>query len=124
MQNFLILLAIVAICTAGFLSYRKRLRSGCCGAGGDGPEKKVRVKDRNKANYPYVMRLCIDGMTCANCARRVENALNRIDGVWAAVDLSERSALVRCKAPVSEEALLRTVKDAGYTVLSCEKING
>ena len=123
MQNFLILLAIIAICAAGFFGYRKKLRSGCCGAGGDGPEKKVRVKDRNRANYPYVMQLGIDGMTCSNCARRVENALNRLEGVWAAVDFSGHSALVRCKQPVPEETLSQTVLNAGYIMLSCQKIS-
>ena len=82
------------------------------------------MADRNKAHYPYAVRLTIDGMTCGNCAQRVENALNRLDGVWATVDLSERSALVRSKTELSDDLLRKTVLDTGYTMLKCEKVSG
>ena len=69
-------------------SYVRKLRQGggCCG-GHEPAEKKVKVADRDKRHYPYTVTLTVDGMTCGNCVRRVENALNRLDGVWAEVDL-------------------------------------
>ena len=124
MQNVLIVLAILAVCAIGVVSYRKKLKNGCCGGGDTNAERKVRVADRNKAHYPYAVRLTIDGMTCGNCAQRVENALNRLDGVWATVDLSERSALVRSKTELSDDLLRKTVLDTGYTMLKCEKVSG
>ena len=36
--------------------------------------KKVKVKDKDPSHYPYEKILKIDGMTCGNCANRVENA--------------------------------------------------
>ena len=61
---------------------RSRKGGGCCGDH-EAAEKKVTVSDRNKAHYPYAVSLQIGGMTCENCARKVENALNRLDGTWA-----------------------------------------
>ena len=64
--------------------------------------------------------LTIDGMTCSNCSRRVENALNSLDGVWAKVDLGERKADVRLKQAPDNDALRHAVQDVGYTVLSIQ----
>ena len=55
-------------------------------------------------------------MTCENCARRVENALNGLDGVWAKVDIGIHRADVRTKTPPDENALLESVRQAGYVV--------
>lgn len=117
--------ATVAICAvifililAGILTFRKHLRSGCCAGGSDAAPKKIRVKDRNVRHYPYLKILRIDGMVCQNCASRVQNALNSIDGTYASVDLGKQEADVRMKTPLPDELLRRTVARAGYTVLS------
>lgn len=73
-----------------------------------------------KDHYPYQVTLTIDGMTCSNCSRRVENALNSLDGVWAKVDLGERKADVRLKQAPDNDALRHAVQDVGYTVLSIQ----
>ena len=91
---------------------RKR---GCCGEH-ESAEKKVTVSDRNKAHYPYAVLLQIGGMTCENCARKVENALNLLDGTWAVVSISGGSAKVLSKTPPDEAALREAVRGAGYVV--------
>lgn len=103
-------------------SYVRKLRQGggCCG-GHEPAEKKVKVADRDKRHYPYTVTLTVDGMTCGNCVRRVENALNRLDGVWAEVDLGARRATVRTKQRPDEAALRQAVRGAGYLVLSVEQ---
>ena len=108
---------LAVICIFSVKKYRKKLTSGCCGAGGEGTVKKRRVSDRNKAHYPYTKILKIDGMSCGNCANRVENALNALDGVWASVDLGSQEALVRMKQPTDPELLKNAVRKQGYTVL-------
>ena len=52
---------------------------------------------------------------------RVENALNRLDGVWAEVDLGAHRATVRTKQRPDEAALRQAVRGAGYLVLSVEQ---
>ena len=108
---------LAVICIFSVKKYRKKLTSGCCGAGGEGTVKKRRVSDRNKAHYPYTKILKIDGMSCGNCANRVENALNALDGVWASVDLGSQEALVRMKQPMDPELLKNAVRKQGFTVI-------
>ena len=102
METLITAIAVIVLVLAGVIavrSYAKRLASGCCGGGGQKSDRKVRVADRNKAHYPYSAVLDIDGMVCAACARRVENGLNRLDGVWATVDLGKTQAAGRTKTP-------------------------
>ena len=114
------LFAVVLVVFAIFVirSYMKKLARGCCGSGGDGTEQKVKVRDRDKSHYPYIAKLVIDGMVCGSCARRIENALNKIDGVWARVDVSAKQDTVRMKHPLSDQLLRDTVNYiGGYTVM-------
>ncbi len=113
--------AIILIVFAVFVikSYSKKLASGCCG-GGDA-EKKIKVADKNRAHYPYAASLTVDGMMCAACETRVENALNTIDGVWAKASSSDGSVELLMKAPVDEELLRKTINELGvYTLMKAE----
>jgi P-type Cu+ transporter len=59
--------------------------------------------------------LDIDGMTCASCAGRVEQALARVPGVTrASVNLATERASVDTAAEVSAAALIHAVDAAGY----------
>ena len=57
------------------------------------------------------------GMSCGNCVRNVENALNSLDGTWASVSLEDNMATVLLKNPPDIEKLSKAVDDAGYMVL-------
>lgn len=117
MNIALIVLLALLVGWAVWRAYqRARKGGGCCGERAQ-DVARVSVQDRNKAHYPYTVRLKIGGMTCQNCARRVENALNSLDGVWAAVCLDERAAIVRCKQAPDEAALRQAVRGAGYVVM-------
>ena len=110
-------LAIIVVCA--ILSIRKRIKYGssCCGTH-DAAPKKIKVKDKNKTHYPYTCTLAVDGMHCSNCARRVENALNSKEGIWAKVNLEKKSVLVRAKTPIESSELSKIISDTGYTVIS------
>ena len=110
-------LAIIVVCA--ILSIRKRIKYGssCCGTH-DAAPKKIRVRDKNKAHYPYNYTLIVDGMHCANCARRIENALNSKDGVWASVKLEYKTVFVRSKKQLDWAELSKVISDAGYTLIS------
>ena len=110
------LLAVIAALAALIvLLVRRKVRGGggCCGTH-ERMEAKIRVRDRNPAHYPYRATLAVGGMTCANCARRVENALNALDGVWARVDLGTGRARLRLKDAPDERRLREAVLRAGY----------
>ena len=115
----LVLLLIVAIAVYGTVR-RIRYGSSCCGER-DAAPKKVKVKDKNKAHYPNVYVLSVDGMHCSNCARRIENAFNASGARWATADVGKKEVLLRSKYEESEDELGRMTAAAGYTMLSCRK---
>ena len=116
----IVITAIIAaaVAWAVFHTVRKsRGGGGCCGEHEE-TVKRAPVKDRNKSHYPYTAELTVEGMTCENCARRVENALNALDGVWAKVDIGSHRATARLKKPPEEEPLAQAIRDAGYVLTS------
>ena len=120
MQNIIIglLIAVLLAWAVWRTARRARRGSACCGEREEG-EARVSVGDRNPAHYPYTVRMEIGGMTCENCARRVDNALNALDGVWAKVDIGKHSAKLRCKSQPELKVLEDAVRGAGYAALSC-----
>ena len=59
----------------------------------------------------------VEGMHCAGCSSAVERALNRLEGVEAAVSLTAESATVRYEPDVvTADDLRRAVQDAGYVL--------
>ena len=56
-------------------------------------------------------------MSCGNCVRNVENALNALDGTWATVSLEDNTATVLLKDKPDIDKLSKAVSDAGYFVL-------
>ncbi|WP_255519734.1 heavy metal translocating P-type ATPase [Cupriavidus sp. IK-TO18] len=62
-------------------------------------------------------RLAVEGMTCASCVRRVENALARVPGVHdVAVNLATEAATLHADSAAVLPAAARAVADAGYAV--------
>ena len=116
MPNVLIILLLSALIAFAVLRTVRRARKGggCCGEK-QGPVKRVSVRDRNRAHYPYELTLPIGGMTCEQCARRVENALNALPDTWATVRLDTATARIRTKQPPDEAALRVAVSSAGYS---------
>lgn len=60
--------------------------------------------------------IVVEGMTCDHCRKRVEDALNAIDGVEAKVNLQEKKAFIKLDKAISETSLTGAVTEAGYTV--------
>lgn len=118
MGTTIVILVLLAIVIMAILSIRKRIKYGssCCGTH-DATPAKIRVADTNKAHYPYVYTLTIDGMLCSNCVRHVENALNSHEGIWATVNLEKNITLVRAKTPQERKHLSEIIADEGYTLI-------
>jgi P-type Cu+ transporter len=58
--------------------------------------------------------LDLRGMSCASCAAHIEGALNRLDGVRAAVNFALERAHVQHESAVSAGDLIRAVESTGY----------
>ena len=63
-------------------------------------------------------KIVIEGMMCQHCAAHVTEALNKLPGVTARVDLASKTATVTGSA--DDAALKQAVADAGYEVVSIQ----
>lgn len=61
------------------------------------------------------VELSVGGMTCASCSRRVERALEKIDGVTASVNYATGTAIVHADNAIADERLIASVEQTGYT---------
>lgn len=116
LEAVIILAVVLLIAWAIWKSINKAKTGGGCCPEHEETVKRIQVADRNKKHYPYLVSLDIRGMTCDNCARRVENALNELDGIWASVDIASHKAKVRCKQKPDQEKISEAVMNAGYIV--------
>ena len=66
------------------------------------------------------LTLQISGMTCAHCARGVEEALGAIDGLRATVGYEEGTARVESDGAIDTEQVIRTIESLGYGVRSMD----
>ena len=95
-----------------------RGEGGCCG--GSGKEKLIKPAKLERIIATKVMK--IEGMRCENCNRRVQNALNQLDGVNAKVYGDRAEAVVKLGRDVEDIELEKAVTGLGYRVISIEKI--
>ncbi len=68
--------------------------------------------------------LPIHGMSCASCVKKVEDALNGLEGVIrASVNFAtERATVQYIPGAVSLEDFKKAVRDAGYEILEMERV--
>ena len=112
----LIVIALLVLALKGSIKHFKG-EGACCGGGSgsvvlDIPEKKLENPDLGKKV------LKVSGMHCEHCVKAVTEAINKVDGASAKVNLSQNEAVVSYDRELDEENLKRVVKDAGYRVVS------
>ena len=122
MQIPVILLMVVLIAALVFMMRRKTTVGGSCCGSRETVEPKIKPKDRNKSHYPYHYQASIDGMVCSNCARRVENAFQKNDGILARVDLSGKLSDVRSKRPLSRQDVAAMLNGTSYSLMDLIEI--
>lgn len=107
----IVILAIIVIAAIVSSTGHFKGEGGCCGGGGD-----VKIKGDRLKEVVAVKTISIEGMSCKNCAERVQNALNSLEQVNAKVSLGKNEAVVKLGRPVSDDELKACVEKAGYTV--------
>ena len=81
-------------------------------------KKKIKEIEEEK---PMVKTLKVEGMMCPHCEKRVQKALEAIEGVESAVASHEAgTAVVTLSAPVAGEVLKKAVEDQDYEVKGIE----
>ncbi len=112
--NIIIIAVIVVIALISLKSSIAHFKGegGCCGGGSGVIEDNKQLTEKEIGQKT----LHIEGMTCDNCRKRVKNALNKIDGVAAEVNLKKKIAVIHYSREISDEELKNTVENAGYKV--------
>lgn len=118
MATAIILAFLIAICVIAVKSYMKKLAHGCCGTGGGVEKRSAEKPDLSEFKYKYTVT--VGGMSCQNCAARIENAFNS-RGMYAQADFKSGIAEVYSKTPVSEFTVRQTVVGLGYSVEGIEE---
>lgn len=115
-DGLIILIVIVLLFFAMKGSVKHFKGEGACCGGSHSSEKA----EEKHLNGPVTASrsIVIDGMHCSNCAHRVQEAINKIDGASATVDFNSGRAIVSMDRTIDDIELRKAVKDAGYTVRS------
>lgn len=116
MENILIIGLLVLVLIMALRRAKKHFRGGCCGSG------STTIREKKTLTEPVIQkkRLHISGMHCENCQIRVENGLNRLDGVLCRVNLRRGTAEISMTKEVPDSLLTATVERLGYQVTSIE----
>ncbi len=86
----------------------------CCMVSSSDECEECRIKEGEKE----MIKFGVDGMMCAHCKGRVEDALKAIDGVTNAVaDLDAKCVTIEAGEGVTEEMCKEAVTAAGYKVM-------
>lgn len=117
MANAVIIVILIVIAITAIKSAVKRFGGGCCG-GGD-TTVKIKPADTNKAHYKHKFTVYINGMTCAHCKERVENAFNSMPDCLAHVNLKKNCAELWTKTPLQASEIGEIVTKCGYEFVSC-----
>ena len=114
MQDYMIVVALLAILAFAMIHAKKHFKGGgCCGSGSN------TIRDKKSLTAPKIGEkvMTIEGMHCENCEIRVENALNRLDHVACKVSWKKKNAVISYSEEVSDEMLKETVERLGYQVI-------
>ena len=102
MTDAIIIAVLIIVLFVALQQVKKKLKGGGCCSGGS-----TTIRDKKTLTEPKIGEkvLTVEGMHCENCEIRVENALNRLDGVLCKVNLKKKTATVSYSAEVSDELL-------------------
>lgn len=113
MENFIIILILLIAVGYGVISTVKHFqgKGACCGGGNS-------YKPRRKKRDHVIAKktVCISGMSCDNCANRVMEAINRMEGASAVVSHKKGTAVVQLDRAIEDSVLKAAVEKAGYMV--------
>ena len=112
MENAIIIAIVLVLILIALLRVKKHFKGGCCGSG----SCTVRIQKKLDAPKLGEKTLHIEGMHCANCQARLENGLNRLEGVACTVNLKKKTAAVSYSREISDETLKEAVEELGYRV--------
>lgn len=123
-STIIIAAGILLIVYAVYGTVRKiqgKSKASCCGTKETVAAKPV--DDTDESHYPFKYFVAVDRMMCSNCAVRVQNTLNNMDGVWARVNLGRHRAEVLAKSEKTVADFAAALSATDYTVTGMEQVH-
>ena len=114
MTDIIILGILLILVIIGIRSSIKHFKGegGCCG-GSSGPRvRKMKLKEIRETKT-----FKIEGMSCDNCKKRIENELNSMDQVNAKVSLKRKEVVVKLGIHMEDSAIIQKIEKLGYRVI-------
>jgi len=109
----IIIIAVIAIVLFIGINYTLKHfkgEGGCCGGGS-------RITKKKLLEVKYKKYFIVDGMHCNQCKARLEENINRIDGISGRVNLRKKELCIFYSKDVSDDVIISCVIKSGYTVI-------
>ena len=121
-MKIVISLIVTVLFLESIFLLKKKLKYGasCCGTK-EAIVDRIPPADDNTDHYPYHYLIQVEGMTCMNCARHIENAFHRTGEDYAKVNLKEKQVSVWFKKSISRKEAAGIIDEAGYTLMEFEE---
>ena len=112
-ENIIILVIILMAVAFGIRESVKHFKGegGCCGGGSAVQPKKKKLK----GSTLKTMVFSVPDMHCKNCAARVTETVNDIDGAAAHVNLKKKTVTVACDRVIDPDDIRAAIEHKGYS---------
>lgn len=107
----LIIMVIVIFAVKNSLLHFKG-EGGCCGHSTGTPQTK---ELQNKIIGS--VEISVSGMHCDNCAKKLTDRLQSIEGISAKVDLAKSNAIISYDQPIDMQQVYSIIENAGYKII-------
>ena len=112
---YFILAAAAVALLIWYVVHKLKHGGSCCGEHESAPEK-IKPKDKKLSNYPYKYTADVEGMVCSNCLRRVENAFNTHEGIYAKGRLDNKKVSIYSKKELDRRDAVDLLDGLSYTI--------
>ena len=111
MATTIIIIILILISLFAIQSYLKKITRGCCGG-----EVSIDTSTKDVNNYPFTRDVLIAGMSCRNCATKIENTFNKDEEYYVQVDFESNKARIKMKHNNPNINITTKIEALGYIV--------
>lgn len=108
----LIMMVIVIFAVKSSLLHFKG-RGGCCGGNSTGTTQTKELKNKVIGS----VEISVSGMHCDNCAEKLIDCLQSIEGISAKVDLAKSNAIISYDQPIDMQQVYSIIENSGYKIV-------
>ena len=100
---------IMAFALKGTIKHFKG-EGACCG----GSHESLMIKPKALDHVVDTMVMDVNDIHCDNCATRISNSLNGLDGINASVNVKKKEVMVKSDHPLDHTMILNRIIRLGY----------